>query len=165
MLKNCNKGFTLIEMLVVVLIIGILAAIALPQYRKSVAKAELAQIIPIVKGLKQAEDRYYLINDQYTTDLGALDVGFENSNINCKTGASPYNSVNCYNKNFNLWRYVGFNWLECAAKTTDPNSPLAYACREFLGTENCSVCSGCGSCDAIGGAPCFVCGTNGIPIS
>ncbi len=52
------KGFTLLEMLVVVLMIGILSAVALPQYQKSVEKARAAEAVLIGKALQDAMQRY-----------------------------------------------------------------------------------------------------------
>ena len=58
-MKN-KLGFTLIEMLVVVLIIGILASIALPQYQKSVEKAKLSEALMNFQTIKGAIDRFLL---------------------------------------------------------------------------------------------------------
>ena len=69
-----RAGFTLIEMLVVVLIIGILAAVAVPQYRLSVEKARAAEALSMVKTLWQAQQVYYWANGSYHDNINELDV-------------------------------------------------------------------------------------------
>ena len=64
MCKN-KSAFTLIELLVVVLIIGILSAIALPQYQKAVLKSRLATVKPLVRAIADAERVFYMANNKY----------------------------------------------------------------------------------------------------
>ena len=63
-----GKGFVLIELLVVVLVIGILAAVAFPQYEKAVLKSRLESALPTLRTLKEQSDRYYMANGQYQTE-------------------------------------------------------------------------------------------------
>ena len=69
-----KQAFTLIELLVVVLIIGILSAVALPQYQKAVYKARAAEALILVKALEDAEEVYYMANGEYSKDITELDV-------------------------------------------------------------------------------------------
>lgn len=69
-----NRAFTLIELLVVVLIIGVLVAIALPQYRVAVAKADVAKVISLVKVIAEQQRVYHLANNRYADNLEDLDI-------------------------------------------------------------------------------------------
>lgn len=69
-----NQGFTLVELLVVVLIIGVLSAVALPQYTTSVEKSRAAEALTILGAWHQSAERYKLQKNKWPETLNKLDV-------------------------------------------------------------------------------------------
>jgi type IV pilus assembly protein PilA len=64
-----NKGFTLIELMIVVAIIGILAAIAVPNFLKFVAKTRRAEVKTNLEAIYKAELAYFGERDRYSDSL------------------------------------------------------------------------------------------------
>ncbi len=90
------KGFTLLELMVVVIIISILSAMALPQYQKAVEKSRAAEAITMGKTIIDAQNRSL---DAFPNDSvarkGALDVQLSGGTWDTNTAdASVYTTQN-----------------------------------------------------------------------
>lgn len=66
-------GFTLLELLMVVIIIGILAAVAIPRYLKTREKARMSEALSTLGQLRSSELRYYAAEGTYTNQINELD--------------------------------------------------------------------------------------------
>lgn len=74
--KRDEKGFTLIELMIVIAIIGILAAIAIPQFSAYRKRAFNSSAQSDVRNLATAQEAYYVDNSMYTSDTALLAASY-----------------------------------------------------------------------------------------
>ena len=84
MSKKQKGGFTLLELLVVVIIIAVLAAVAVPMYKHAVLKSRFSAVMPMAKSVADANEVYYLGKNMYALgqdDLDVTPVAAENTSV------------------------------------------------------------------------------------
>ncbi|NRD72811.1 prepilin-type N-terminal cleavage/methylation domain-containing protein [Shewanella sp. VB17] len=72
---NINKGFTLIELMVGIAIVGILVAVAYPSYIDNVAQSARSEGQAAILRIANLQEQYYLDNRVYAEDMNALGLG------------------------------------------------------------------------------------------
>ena len=93
-MKNKNTGFTLIELMIVIAIIGIIAAIAIPSYSGYVATARMAEAKNNISALKLAEEEFFLENNKYFFDTSENNANLKSWSGDLWTASGGDNGVN-----------------------------------------------------------------------
>ena len=83
-MQHKQQGFTLIELMIVVAIIGILAAIAIPSYQDYTARAQMSEAVSLTAGLKTPLAEYYQTNGSFPATLKASNLASTRSGKNVK---------------------------------------------------------------------------------
>ena len=69
-----RKGFTLVELSVVIVIVGVLAAFGVPRFLKAVEKSKAAEAFAYLSAIRDAQERYQAAEGTYAVDLTKLDI-------------------------------------------------------------------------------------------
>jgi prepilin-type N-terminal cleavage/methylation domain-containing protein len=72
-----RRGFSLVELAVVVIIIGVLAAFGVPRFRDSVERAKASEAVSFLSSVRSAQERYQARKGVYATKLGDMDIAMQ----------------------------------------------------------------------------------------
>jgi len=117
--KSRTGGFTLIELMIVVAIIAIVAAVALPSYFGSVRKSRRADAINLMSQVAQAEERWRANNATYANDFGTTVLNVRTTSASgVTTLTEPYYTITVPTGLGNSTNYV-VRAVARAAQTSD----------------------------------------------
>lgn len=74
-----QRGFTLIEIMIVVIVIGILASLGMARYEKTVERSRISEALSILGSIRSAQYRYASEHNRFTNSLSDLDMNVTQS--------------------------------------------------------------------------------------
>jgi type IV pilus assembly protein PilA len=133
MKKAAQQGFTLIELMIVVAIIGILAAVAIPAYQDYTTRAKVSEIIGLAAAAKTSISEYY-------QTMGEMPADATEAGVSTDASASTYVQTITFTQTSTTVADVTFTVTNLGAATGDI---------EFAGTGSSTgvqwVCDGAGT--------------------
>ncbi len=121
-----NRGFTVIELMVVVVIMGILAAIAMPQYDEYVLKGKLAEGMSLLSDLQIRQEQYYQDNRTYANGMIPRSAGQYFTSTSCAYRSGDTQTYTCTATAPSL--NYSYTVTESGSKTTTPPSGTLVNC-------------------------------------
>lgn len=115
-----KKGFTLIEILVAVLILGVLATIAIPGYMRVIEKNRAAGAIQTLSEIAKAENDYYTSQSMYTNDFSDLVLTMTDENTMADADHSSYRT------SFFVYNLINSGGLATASRNKGEDSYTLY---------------------------------------
>lgn len=132
-MKKVQQGFTLIELMIVVAIIGILAAVALPAYQDYTIRAKMSEVIGLAAAAKTSVSEYYV-------SMGRMPTGAGVSGVNTSPAQSTYVSAIVYNRTNSTVADITYTIANLSPATGD---------LQFQGTGSANgvqwICNGAGT--------------------
>lgn len=147
MMKKVQKGFTLIELMIVVAIIGILAAVAIPAYQDYIARAQVSEAVTLLGGAKTPFAEYYADNGQWPPNVTTVVPNVSGSYVStiAQSSASATSDANTLTATFKgtgvnsdiasttmrMYTTNGGNTWTCRSGTTNgtPERLIPGACK------------------------------------
>lgn len=111
---NAIEGFTLIELIIVIILVSILAIISVPIYKYNAEKAYLAEAFTNLRAIADANTVYYIEHKVWVNDIRVLPINIEGTLINKD----------------NMWRIENENFIYACAGDSSTSNTIATVNRK-----------------------------------
>lgn len=140
-----NSGFTLIELMIVVAIVGILASIAYPSYQESVAKSRRADATGALLVFANAMERHFTVNNTYRkaggTDTTQTDTGLPRPGVFAHQQSPLDGGTALYNLKINAATATSYTLYaeRTGAQASDDCGTLTYTNTGVKGVDSATT--------------------------